>query len=63
MFNWIIGQLSQPSTYRGLALLGASIGLSGEVTGALPTIGAGLVALIGLWDVVRKGRAFGSSGA
>ena len=60
---WIRTQLAQPSTWRGLFLLLAAafgITLSAELQTALPELA---IALLGAWEALRKGRAFGEPGA
>lgn len=59
MDAWLRTQLAQPSTWRGLfLLLAASFGitLSAEMEAALPDLA---IALLGLWEALRKGRPFG----
>jgi hypothetical protein len=63
METWLRAQITQPSTWRGLFLLlsaGFGISLSAELQAALPNLA---VALLGLWEAVRKGRRFGEPGA
>jgi hypothetical protein len=60
---WIRMQLTQPSTWRGLfllitALFGVSI--SAELQAAIPNLA---IALLGVWEAIRKGRQFGEPGA
>ena len=51
--NTILARLKEPSTYRGLALLGAVVGvhISPDMTGAIASTAAGIVALI---EIFRK---------
>ena len=61
--TWIRTQLTQPSTWRGVFLLlaaGFGITLSAELQAALPELA---IALLGLWEALRKGRPFGEPGA
>ena len=49
MIDWLLGRLSEPSTYAGFATIAASIGLSQPVYAAVSALGvavAGLVAVI-----------------
>jgi hypothetical protein len=45
--------LNEPSTYRGLALLLTAFGVVLDPA-TLSAVGGGVVALIGLYDTIRK---------
>jgi len=51
--NTVLAKLKEPSTYRGLTLLGAIIGInvSPDMTGAIATAAA---SIIGLIEIFRK---------
>ncbi|MFC3126440.1 hypothetical protein ACFOD4_15350 [Pseudoroseomonas globiformis] len=62
MEAWLRAQLSQPSTWRGLFLLITAlfgISLSPEMQAAVPNAA---IALLGLWEAIRKGACFGQKG-
>jgi hypothetical protein len=70
MLTWIKRQSAQPSTYRGGALLIASIlsavfgqPLEAPVMASVDGLAAAVTASVGLYDVLRNGRPFGSPGA
>ncbi|KAA2214680.1 hypothetical protein [Teichococcus oryzae] len=63
MEPWIRAQLAQPSTWRGLFLLLTAlfgITLSAELQAAIPNLA---IALLGIWEALRKGSRFGEPGA
>lgn len=60
---WIKIQLRQPSTWRGLALVLTTLGVSPAATNHIEAIGVGVTAALGMWDVLRAGRTFGNPGA
>lgn len=53
--KWLLERLKEPSTYRGLVLLGGAAGLtiSPEMWNAIVAL---LVAAMGVYEVVRKER-------
>lgn len=61
--EWLIRQLGQPSTWRGIALVGSSAGIVTIPDPAVQGIATFISAAIGLWDVFRVGRPFGAPGA
>jgi len=63
MDQWVREQLRQPSTARGLVVLaGGALHLSFDnaLTDALAAL---VIAAIGLWDVLRRGRGWDEPGA
>jgi hypothetical protein len=53
--NTLLDRLKEPSTYRGLTLLGAVVGIhiSPDLAGAIASTAAGVIALI---EIFRKER-------
>jgi hypothetical protein len=51
--NTLLSKLKEPSTWAGLAVLTAAIGWKIDPD-QFAAIGALIVALIGLWEVLRK---------
>ncbi|UUJ74511.1 hypothetical protein [Microcystis phage Mae-Yong1326-1] len=58
----MLARFKQPSTWRGLALLGVALGATPEATAGVEAIGTGVVGAIGLWDLIRNGRTFQQAG-
>lgn len=49
MLDWVIARAKEPSTYAGLAGIGAGLGMSGELFGAVAAFiaaGAGVLAVV-----------------
>jgi hypothetical protein len=61
--NWLLDQVRQPSTWRGFAALLASAGVGVVAQETVAQVGATVTAAIGLYDMVRRGRPFGTPGA
>jgi len=51
MVQWIIDRAKEPSTYAGFAGIGAALGMSGQLWGA---VGALLAAIAGVAAIVMK---------
>lgn len=51
--NTILERLKEPSTYRGLTIIGALVGIhvSPDMVGAITSVAGGIIALI---EVVRR---------
>lgn len=51
--DWIISRLKEASTYRGITLLAGAFGVYVDPT-LVQAIGAGVLAMLGLIETVRK---------
>jgi len=51
--NYLLARLKEPSTYRGIALVLAGIGVHTNPE-LIPTIGTAVAGVIGLIEVIRK---------
>lgn len=61
--NWLLEQVRQPSTWRGVVAVLASAGIGVTAQETVAQAGATVTAAIGLWDILRRGRPFGTPGA
>ena len=62
MKDLIVNRLSQPSTWRGAAVLLAMFGFAPSAADTLQSIAQWVVTGIGLWELVRNGRTFARGG-
>ncbi|MBX9594042.1 MAG: hypothetical protein K2X46_06740 [Roseomonas sp.] len=60
--DWIKAQLAQPSTLRGVAYLLSLAGVT-QADGIVANASIAVGALVGIWDIVRKGRDWSAPGA
>ena len=58
MLDWVRDRAQEPSTWRGLALLLAVVGVP-HAEGIVQHASVIILSGIGLFDVVRKGSKFG----
>lgn len=63
MVNWFKSQLHQPSTARGLTLLGALAVMFPELDQPLSQLAGGITGVIALWAIIRRGRTWSEPGA
>lgn len=56
MMSTFKNYVAQPSTWRGLAVLGAMAGFAPEASDLAQQSAQGVVAVIGLWELMRRGR-------
>lgn len=60
--NWIKEQAAQPSTWRGLTLLLSLAGVT-QADGIVAAVSGVTAGAISLYDILRRGRPFGTPGA
>jgi len=55
--TWILERLKEKSTWAGIATIAASAGLSSVSPELFTGIGAIVISVIGLYEIIRKERA------